>query len=69
MYITGAKNLQVNGLDDEGSKIQEAAGVTWWPTFVIYKDGNEQWRGKVPNPPDQHPIAELATSLGIISGV
>jgi thioredoxin 1 len=43
--------------------VQAAAEVVWWPTFVIYKDGQEQWRAKVPNPPDQHPIAGLANAL------
>ncbi|OKL57667.1 hypothetical protein UA08_06943 [Talaromyces atroroseus] len=53
----------VNGLDDEGSKVQEAAGVTWWPTFMIYQDGQEKWHAKVPNPPDQHSISALANAL------
>ncbi|EED16827.1 thioredoxin II, putative [Talaromyces stipitatus ATCC 10500] len=55
--------FKVNGLNDQGSKIQEAAQVVWWPTFVIYKEGQEQWRAKVPNPPDQHPIAGLTSAL------
>ncbi|PCG97742.1 Thioredoxin [Penicillium occitanis (nom. inval.)] len=55
--------FKVNGIDDEGAKVQAAAEVVWWPTFVIYKDGQEQWRAKVPNPPDQHPIAGLANAL------
>lgn len=37
---------QVNDIDDEGAKVQAAAEVVWWPTFVIYKDGQEQWRAK-----------------------
>jgi thioredoxin 1 len=68
MYITRnhANAVQVNGIDDEGSKVQEAAGVTWWPTFVVYNDGQEKWRAKVPNPPDQHPISGLATALATV---
>jgi hypothetical protein len=24
--------------------------VVWWPTLVVYKDGVEEWRPRVPNP-------------------
>lgn len=43
--------------------MQKLVEVVWWPTFVVYKDGIEQWRAEVPNPPQQHPTAELESAL------
>lgn len=37
--------VAVTRLDiDENSKAADAAGVESVPTFIIYKDGREQWR-------------------------
>lgn len=47
---------QINGLVEPGFSVQRAAKVVWWPTFVIYEDGKETWRGKVPNPPSLESI-------------
>lgn len=43
--------------------MQKLINVVWWPTFVVYKDGIEQWRAKIPNPPQQYPTAELENAL------
>lgn len=53
------QNLQVNGLDEAGSEVQKKAEVTWWPTLVVYKDGKEIWRDRVPNPPSSKPLESL----------
>ena len=37
--------------------------MVWWPTFVIYEDGKETWRRKVPNPPSMEPVNELEKYL------
>ncbi|GMF80988.1 unnamed protein product [Aspergillus oryzae] len=51
--------LQVNGVDEEGAEVQKKAEVTWWPTLVVYKDGKEIWRDRVPNPPSRKPLESL----------
>jgi hypothetical protein len=43
--------------------IQKAAEVVWWPTLVVYKDGVEKWRARVPNPPTLDAIKELEKLL------
>ncbi|CDR41180.1 CYFA0S06e03312g1_1 [Cyberlindnera fabianii] len=58
-----AKFYQINGLSDEGAKVQKSINVVWWPTFVIYVNGKEVWRVKIPNPPQQYPTAELEEEL------
>ncbi|KAL3479415.1 thioredoxin-like protein [Aspergillus californicus] len=55
--------MKVNGLVEPGSAIQQAAEVVWWPTFVVYEDGQEVWRRKVPNPPSLQPVHELGDHL------
>ena len=50
-------------MTETGFGIQQEAGVTWWPTFVVYKNGKELWRGKVPNPPVGKPLLELEEFL------
>ncbi|KAL3462466.1 thioredoxin-like protein [Aspergillus heterothallicus] len=55
--------FKVNGLVEPGTTIQQAAEVVWWPTFVIYEDGKEVWRRKVPNPPSLQPVNELREYL------
>lgn len=35
----------------------------WWPTLVIYEEGKEIWRGKVPNPPSFQPLKDLERIL------
>ncbi|KAE8167881.1 thioredoxin-like protein [Aspergillus tamarii] len=50
---------KVNGLDEAGSEVQKKAEVTWWPTLVVYKDGKEIWRDRVPNPPSSKPLESL----------
>ncbi|ODQ61170.1 hypothetical protein WICANDRAFT_77818 [Wickerhamomyces anomalus NRRL Y-366-8] len=58
-----AKFFKINGLLPEGAIVQKSIDVVWWPTFVIYKNGKEVWRVKIPNPPQQHPTAELEEEL------
>ncbi|CCH41923.1 Thioredoxin [Wickerhamomyces ciferrii] len=60
---TNAKFYKINGLDPEGLIVQKSIDVVWWPTFVIYKNGKEVWRAKIPNPPQQYPTAELEAEL------
>ncbi|KIW16518.1 hypothetical protein PV08_06573 [Exophiala spinifera] len=55
--------FKVNGLIEPGSTIQREAEVVWWPTLVVYKDGRETWRAKVPNPPSIEPVRELERLL------
>ncbi|KAL2817248.1 thioredoxin-like protein [Aspergillus cavernicola] len=55
--------FKINGLIEPGSTIQQAVEVVWWPTFVIYDDGKETWRRKVPNPPSIEPVNELRVYL------
>ncbi|KEZ41676.1 hypothetical protein SAPIO_CDS6837 [Scedosporium apiospermum] len=54
---------KINGLEEPGTTIQKAAEVVWWPTLVIYEDGKETWRAKVPNPPSIQPIRDLEKIL------
>jgi hypothetical protein len=55
--------LQVNGLEEPGSSIQKAAEVVWWPTLVVYEEGVEKWRARVPNPPTLEAIKDLEKLL------
>ncbi|KAE8148608.1 thioredoxin-like protein [Aspergillus avenaceus] len=57
---------KVNGLDEEGSQVQQKAAVTWWPTLVVYRDGQEIWRDRVPNPPSSKPLESLEEFLKTI---
>jgi len=43
--------------------VQKSIDVVWWPTFVIYQNGEEKWRVKIPNPPQEHPTAELEQEI------
>ena len=54
---------QINGYESQGQEMQRLIGVVWWPTFIVYKDGIEQWRAKIPNPPQKTPTAELESIL------
>ncbi|KAL1858724.1 hypothetical protein VTK73DRAFT_7810 [Phialemonium thermophilum] len=65
---TSGPKFQVNGLEEPGSTIQKAAEVVWWPTLVVYEDGKETWREKVPNPPSIQPIRDLDALLDEKSG-
>jgi thiol-disulfide isomerase/thioredoxin len=58
-----AKFYKINGLNEEGAIVQKSIDVVWWPTFVIYVDGEEKWRVKIPNPPQQYPTEELEQQL------
>ncbi|OAA54612.1 Thioredoxin-like fold protein [Niveomyces insectorum RCEF 264] len=55
--------FKINGLEEPGYTIQQAAGVVWWPTFVVYDNGEETFRRKVPNPPELVPVNELESYL------
>ncbi|KAJ9621381.1 uncharacterized protein PV06_04807 [Exophiala oligosperma] len=55
--------FKVNGLVEPGGTIQREAEVVWWPTLVVYRDGREAWRAKVPNPPSIEPVRELERLL------
>ncbi|KAI0463612.1 hypothetical protein LJB42_002615 [Komagataella kurtzmanii] len=61
-----AKFYKINGYEEPGSSMQASINVVWWPTFVILVDGQEQWRAKIPNPPQQFPTQELDDSLSKI---
>ncbi|KAF7585392.1 hypothetical protein BBP40_011029, partial [Aspergillus hancockii] len=60
------QKAQVNGLDDAGSQVQRKAEVTWWPTLVVYQDGQEIWRDRVPNPPSSQPLSSLEEYLKVV---
>ncbi|TPX17576.1 uncharacterized protein E0L32_012139 [Thyridium curvatum] len=55
--------FKVNGLEEPGTAVQKSAEVVWWPTIVVYNDGKEVWRGKVPNPPSMQTIKDLGKFL------
>ncbi|KAL1979730.1 hypothetical protein VTN96DRAFT_5252 [Rasamsonia emersonii] len=57
------ENLSKKQYGKRTREIQKTAEVTWWPTFVIYRDGKEEWRAKVPNPPQEHPLGDLTRRL------
>jgi len=59
--------FKVNGLAEPGSVIQKAAEVVWWPTLVVYQDGRETWRERVPNPPTLEAIQNLDSFLDKLS--
>ncbi|CEP22535.1 unnamed protein product [Cyberlindnera jadinii] len=61
--FTGARFYQINGLTEPGLEVQKSIDVVWWPTFVIYVNGEEVWRAKIPNPPQEYPTAELESQL------
>ncbi|GAB1205124.1 hypothetical protein APSETT445_003794 [Aspergillus pseudonomiae] len=58
-YAPHCGPCHVNGVDEAGSEVQKKAEVTWWPTLVVYKDGKEIWRDRVPNPPSRKPLESL----------
>ncbi|EXJ80598.1 hypothetical protein A1O3_06880 [Capronia epimyces CBS 606.96] len=51
--------FKINGLEESGAAAQKAADVVWWPTLVVYENGKETWRARVPNPPSLEPVNEL----------
>ena len=63
MIETLTSKMKVNGLIEPGSTIQKVAEVVWWPTLVVYENGTETWRRRVPNPPSLEPVYELETYL------
>lgn len=58
-----AKFYKINGLDEEGLKVQQSIDVVWWPTFVVYLNQKEVWRAKIPNPPQEFPTKELESEI------
>lgn len=58
-----ASFYQINGLSESGLEVQKSIDVVWWPTFVIFVAGEEKWRAKIPNPPQQYPTNELEEEL------
>ncbi|KAE8356993.1 thioredoxin-like protein [Aspergillus coremiiformis] len=65
---TTVRFYKVNGLDDAGCLVQRKAAVTWWPTLVVYKEGKEIWRDRVPNPPSGDPLRSLEVYLSRVDG-
>ncbi|CUM65850.1 uncharacterized protein PRCAT00003499001 [Priceomyces carsonii] len=59
----GVGFYKINGCENQGVFMQSSLDVVWWPTLVILKDSKEVWRGKIPNPPLQHPMKELELAL------
>lgn len=61
--FSDAEFYQINGLSGSGLEVQKSIDVVWWPTFVLYVDGVEKWRAKIPNPPQRYPTNELESQL------
>ncbi|ERS94849.1 thioredoxin 1 [Sporothrix schenckii 1099-18] len=61
--------FKINGLVEPGTTVQKAAQVVWWPTLVVYENGKETWRERVPNPPTLEAIKNLDDVLNRLSGL